>query len=262
MGALSRSVLTGQDTAEAIVTRLRETFGPAGGRAAGADGPRVGDRRCDRCGRAGRPGRRRDTRVTVDDTHVIVLCGAPLRASDQRVLEAFAVQTSLVLEYRRLRERDDGPPPWSGRTRPDGACCAPSPTTCARRWPRCGPPSTACSWAGSRRRTGELVAVGGDSADQLEALIDNLLDLSRVQTGLVHPVLRDAAWRRSLPLAVAGQPPGRSPSRWTRHAARTHRLRPARARRRQPGRATRSGSRRGNAGEPVRVLAHATRAWR
>ena len=38
---------------------------------------------------------------------MLVLCGGPLRASDQRVLEAFAVQTGLVLEYRRLRERDD-----------------------------------------------------------------------------------------------------------------------------------------------------------
>ena len=45
--------------------------------------------------------------MQVDDDHVIVLCGSPLRATDQRVLEAFAVQTGLVLEYRRLRERED-----------------------------------------------------------------------------------------------------------------------------------------------------------
>ena len=31
----------------------------------------------------------------------------PLRATDQRVLEGFAVQTGLVLEYRRLREREE-----------------------------------------------------------------------------------------------------------------------------------------------------------
>ena len=107
MGSLSRSVLTGQDTAEAIVERLREVFGQravsllAAGRGGGwvvlaasgeapACAPDEGD-----------------TRVTVDDRHVLVLCGDPLRASDQRVLEAFAVQASLVLEYRRLRERED-----------------------------------------------------------------------------------------------------------------------------------------------------------
>ena len=45
--------------------------------------------------------------MRVDDAHVICLRGEPLRATDQKVLEAFAVQTSLVLEYRRLRERDE-----------------------------------------------------------------------------------------------------------------------------------------------------------
>ena len=106
LGALSRSVLTGQDTAEAIVERVRETFGqrsvvllrrtPSGWvRLAGAgigyaDSPEAGT-----------------TQVSADDEHVIVLVGDPLRAADQRVLEAFAVQTSLVLEYRRLREHAD-----------------------------------------------------------------------------------------------------------------------------------------------------------
>ena len=107
MGALSRSVLTGQDTAEAIVERLRETFGQDAvsllergpgrldGRwpSSGAPAPSTPDEG--------------DTRVQVDDDHVLALCGAPLRATDQRVLEAFAVQTGLVLEYRRLREREE-----------------------------------------------------------------------------------------------------------------------------------------------------------
>ncbi len=103
--------------------------------AVGADRPghRRGDRRagCARrsartpspCSSAGRRGldgagrrrapraRRPPTRATpgsrVDDDHVLALCGEPLRATDQRVLEAFAVQTGLVLEYRRLREREE-----------------------------------------------------------------------------------------------------------------------------------------------------------
>ena len=44
--------------------------------------------------------------VVVDDDHLLVLRGDPLRAGDRRVLEAFGIQTSLVLEYRRLRERE------------------------------------------------------------------------------------------------------------------------------------------------------------
>ena len=106
MSALSRSVLTGQDTAEAIVARLRETFGqesvsllakaPTGWLVLASSGGH--------CAQTPDEG---DTRVRVDDDHVLALCGEPLRASDQRVLEAFAVQTSLVLEYRRLKLRDE-----------------------------------------------------------------------------------------------------------------------------------------------------------
>ena len=107
LGGLSRSVLTGQDTAEAIVERLRETFGqdavsllaqgPAGWAVVAVE----------RRTRARPPPTRATPGSRVDDDHVLALCGEPLRASDQRVLEAFAVQTGLVLEYRRLRERDE-----------------------------------------------------------------------------------------------------------------------------------------------------------
>lgn len=106
MGGLSRSVLTGSDTAEAVVGRLRETFGQdavsllsrsaAGWTVVAASGGP--------CASSPDDG---DTRVAVDDDHVLVLCGSPLRATDQRVLEAFAVQAGLVLEYRRLRRREE-----------------------------------------------------------------------------------------------------------------------------------------------------------
>ena len=106
LGALSRSVLTGQDTADAIVERLRETFAQDSVSLLEEGPGRLDRARVDR-GLAGRHPDEGNTRVSVDENHVIVLCGSPLRASDQRVLEAFAVQTGLVLEYRRLRERED-----------------------------------------------------------------------------------------------------------------------------------------------------------
>ena len=59
------------------------------------------------------------------------------------------------------------------------------------------------------------------SAEQLERLIDDLLDLSRLQSGLLHPVLRARSLDEVLPLAVAGHAAGRrtprgrrSPRRW------------------------------------------------
>ena len=74
LGGLSRSVLTGQDTAEAIVERLRETFGqdavallsrgPTGWHVVAASG--------DPCPATPDEG---DSRVRVDDDHVLALCG-------------------------------------------------------------------------------------------------------------------------------------------------------------------------------------------
>ena len=208
MSALSRSVLTGQDTAEAIVERLRETFsqdavsllqkGQAGWVVLASSGAP--------CAATPDEG---DTRVQVDTKHVLALCGEPLRASDQRVLEAFAVQTGLVLEYRRLRERDDR----------------------AANLERAEATSTALLRAVShdlrtplatmRASVDGLLAPGvsdddrlvlvrsvGHSAEQLERLIDDLLDLSRLQSGLIHPVLRSRSLDEVLPLAVAGHDPG------------------------------------------------------
>lgn len=209
MSALSRSVLTGQDTAEAIVARVRETFGQrsvvllrrdeAGGwvRLAGAG-----------LGHADRP-ESGDARVAVDERHVMVLRGDRLRAPDRRVLEAFATQMSLVLEYQRLREHADR----------------------AAALERAEATSTALLRAVSHdlrtplatmraavdgllsgllaeedRRV--LVESAATSVDQLERLIDNLLDLSRVEAGLVHPTMESVSLEEVLPMALIGQPAG------------------------------------------------------
>lgn len=220
MSALSRSVLTGQDTAEAIVTRLKETFGqdavsllertPAGWSVLAATG--------EPCAATPDEG---DTRVRVDDDHVLALCGSPLRAGDQRVLEAFGVQTGLVLEYRRLRAREEKAAALEGaeatstallravshdlrtplatmRASVDGLVAGT--LRAADEDPDAGDLSV------EDRR--ELVASVASSTEQLERLIDNLLDLSRLQSGLLHPVLVARSLDEVLPLAVSGHPPG------------------------------------------------------
>jgi len=206
LGALSRSVLTGQDTAEAIVERLREVFGqesasllargPAGWTVVASSGssPAVDPDAA-------------DTRVQVDDDHVITLRGSALRATDQRVLEGFAVQTGLVLEYRRLREREERA---AALERAEATS-----TSVLRavshdlRTPlatmRASVDGLVSGSLGEADRA-ELVAAVDSSTEQLERLIDNLLDLSRLESGLVHPVLRDRSLEEILPLAVAGQP--------------------------------------------------------
>ena len=207
MSGLSRSVLTGQDTAEAIVERLRETFGqeavslleqgPAGWVVLASSGAP--------CAATPDEG---DTRVRVDDRHVLALCGEPLRASDQRVLEAFAVQTGLVLEYRRLRERDERA---ANLERAEATSTA---LLRAVSHDLRTPLATMRASVDGLLAAGvsdddrqELVRSVAHSAEQLERLIDDLLDLSRLQSGLIHPVLRTRSLDEVLPLAIAGHGP-------------------------------------------------------
>jgi two-component system sensor histidine kinase KdpD len=53
-----------------------------------------------------------------------------------------------------------------------------------------------------------LVGTLEESTARLERLIDNLLDLSRLQTGSVRPVLRATSLDEVVPFAVEGYPPG------------------------------------------------------
>ncbi|WP_370250350.1 DUF4118 domain-containing protein [Nocardioides sp.] len=210
MSSLSRSVLTGADTAEAITARVREVFAQRSVSLLGRVPPGVGawqvvassgpDHACSPD--AG------DTRVRVDDDHVLCLRGEPLRASDQRVVEAFAVQTSLVLEYRRLREREQRAAALEGAQATSTALLRA--VSHDLRTPlatiRAAVEGLVGGVEGADRA--ELVTTLATSTDALEALIGNLLDLSRLESGLVAPVLRERSLDEVLPLAVAGHPPG------------------------------------------------------
>jgi two-component system sensor histidine kinase KdpD len=149
--------------------------------------------------------------VPVDDEHVLALCGSPLRAGDQRVLEAFGVQTGLVLEYRRLRAREDAAAALEGAEATSTALLRAvshdlrTPLATMRASVD-GLVLAAGDVPEEDRR--ELVSAVAGSVEQLEHLIDNLLDLSRVQSGLLHPVLVARSLEEVLPLAVSGHPDG------------------------------------------------------
>ena len=207
LGALSRSVLTGADTAEAIVVRLRETYAQdsvsllertgAGWSVVASAGPALPTPE------AG------DTRVSVDEDHLLVLGGAPLRAGDRRVLEGFAVQTGLVLEYRRLRRREEEAAALEGAEATSTAVLRA--VSHDLRTPlatmRAAVDGLVSPGLGVEDRA-SLVDAVDTSTEQLERLIDNLLDLSRLQSGLMHPVLVPRSLDEVLPLAVAGHAPG------------------------------------------------------
>lgn len=201
LAALSQSVLTGADTAEAICARVRDAFGqdevvleeraPAGwvrlaAAGAGHDGPAAG------------------SGVAVDDTHRLVLRGPAVPARDRRLLEAFAVQAGLVLEYRRLRDRDQ---------RTAALESAQSTSTALLRavshdlrtplaTVRAGVDAL-LTGPGPEDRA-ELLGTVAGASDRLEHLVDDLLDLSRVQSGLVRARVEPRSLEEVLPLAVAG----------------------------------------------------------
>ncbi|WP_445255522.1 DUF4118 domain-containing protein [Nocardioides aurantiacus] len=208
MGSLSRSVLTGQDTAEAIVERLREVFGQEAVAllARGDAGWTVVAAAGATCPTSPEEG---DTRVAVDEDHVLVLRGVALRATDQRVLEGFAVQTSLVLEYRRLRDREDRA---VALERADATSTALLRAVSHDLRTPLAVVRTAVDGLGDPRLDEadrrELVGEVDAATGRLERLIDDLLDLSRLETGLLRPVVEPTSLEEILPPAVAGAPPG------------------------------------------------------
>jgi len=208
LASLSQSVLTGQDTAEAIVDRLRETFGQDAVALLTRSGTGWSVLATSGTDPATAP-EVADSSVQVDADHVLALRGHPLRATDQRVLEGFAVQTGLVLEYRRLREQENRATALERAEATSTAILRA--VSHDLRTPLATMRTAVDGLTGDRLGPADrrvLTEALRQSVDQLQWLIDNLLDLSRLQTGLLRPVLRTLSLEEVLPLAVAGHPPG------------------------------------------------------
>ena len=206
---VARSVLEGEDTAESLVARVRETFTLESVALLARDGSRWRTVATSGTDPAPSP-EAADTVAAVDPTRVLALRGHALPAGGRSVLEAFATQAGNLLEYRRLREQADQArvleqtettrtallaavshdlrtPLATIRTAIDGLL-APDITLGAAD-------------------TADLTRTVADATARLERLIDNLLDLSRLQTGSVVPVLRSASLDEIVPLATEGLTP-------------------------------------------------------
>lgn len=210
LASVTRAVLTGDDTADALVARLRETFTlravsllertGAGWVVLASDGAEPPETPDDAA-----------AVVTVDETRVLALEGRVLPASDRRVLDAFASQVGAVLEQTRLRraaeqarvlEEAD-----ATRTALLAAVSHDLRTPLATIRASVDALTATDLHLAAADRTA-LVDTLGDATGRLERLIDNLLDLSRLATGSVAPVLRDASLDEIVPLAVEGSPHG------------------------------------------------------
>jgi len=220
LAALSRSVLSGEDTAQAVVNRIATTFGQAEVRLEERAGPRTpwvvlaatvrdvpvppsGRTRPPRAGRTDAGGEQ--TVVAIDDDHRLVLTGRALPASDRQALEAFGTQAGIVLEHRRLREQ-------AAQARVLEQAEATRTALLAAVLHDLRTPLASIRTAVDGLTMPDVVLDDEDAevlertlreaTGRLERLIDNLLDLSRLQTGSVRPVLRATSLEEVVPVAV------------------------------------------------------------
>ena len=152
-----------------------------------------------------------DVSVDAGPGLVMALSGAPLPASDRRMLDAFAAQAAAVLERNRLSARAAD----ATRLRETDAVRTALIAAVSHdlRTPLAGIKAsistlqdTTLPLADADRT--DLLDNAAEAADRLDSLLANLLDLSRIQTGAVRPIVESVSLDEVLQRALRGLPDG------------------------------------------------------
>ncbi|MFF4324997.1 ATP-binding protein [Streptomyces sp. NPDC001591] len=207
---LAGSVLRGEDSLDALLERLRETFAMQSvvllERASEVDpwstAASVGT------GTVLRP-EDADVDLPIGDNMALALTGRVLPAEDRRVLGAFAAQAAVVLDRQRLVGEARKSRELAEANRIRTALLAA--VSHDLRTPLAGIKASVTSlrsddveW--SEADKAELLEGIEDGADRLAALIGNLLDMSRLNTGTVVPLIRETDLDEVVPMALGGVP--------------------------------------------------------
>jgi two-component system sensor histidine kinase KdpD len=210
---LAGNVLRGETRLEELLERVRETFGME----SAALLERASDVEPWTCaGRAGlgppveRP-EDADVDMPVGDHMALALTGRVLPAEDRRVLAAFAAQAAVVLDRRRLREEADRARTLAEGNRIRTALLAA--VSHDLRTPLAGIKAAVSSLrsddvAWSEEDRAAFLEGIEEGADRLDHLVGNLLDMSRLQTGTVTPIIREIDLDEVVPMALGGVPDG------------------------------------------------------
>jgi two-component system sensor histidine kinase KdpD len=209
LAVLAGSVLRGEDALPAMLERVRETFS--------LTGVSLLEERTDgswervECAGDCPPAdpEEADAAVPAGEGLVLAMAGRDLTASDLRVLGAVAVQARTVLERDRLRREAN-----QGRKDRDRAAFRTALLAAVShdlRTPLAGIKAGISSLRStdvelSTEDQAELLATVEASADRLQALVDNLLDMSRLDAGVVEPVLDEVDVDEVVPGALSNVP--------------------------------------------------------
>jgi len=185
------SILRGQDSLDALLERIRESFGMRSAclleREGGGSGPTAEWTVVASSGEspACRP-EDADVNVPVSDTLSLSLAGRPLPASDRRVLGAFASYAAVALEQQRLAAEAEAAKPIAAADKMRTALLAA--VSHDLRTPLASAKAAVTSLRSPDVRwdaadTEELLATADESLDRLTHLVENLLDMSRLQAG-------------------------------------------------------------------------------
>jgi two-component system, OmpR family, sensor histidine kinase KdpD len=198
------SVLRGQQALAAVLDRVREAFGMESvtllERVPGTAGaPRRATAAWAAVASSGEPALTRpedaDTDVAVADTLTLALRGRTLPATDRRVLGAFAAYAAAALEQQRLTAEAEAARPIAEADKMRTALLAAvshdlrSPLASAKAAVT-SLRSRDIQWAAEDHD--ELLATADESLDKLSYLVDNLLDMSRLQAGALSVFPRPA----------------------------------------------------------------------
>ncbi|MFB6705317.1 ATP-binding protein [Streptomyces sp. NPDC056333] len=207
---LAGSVLRGETTLDALLDRVRETFAMESvallerrsdvdpWTCAGSVGPAPVSRPEDA-----------DVDMPVGDHMALALSGRVLPAEDRRVLGAFAAQAAVVLDRQRLvGEAEEARRLAEGNRIRTALLAAVSHDL---RTPLSAIKAAVTSLrsddvAWSEADEAELLEGIENGADRLDHLVGNLLDMSRLQTGTVTPLIREIDLDEVVPMALGGVP--------------------------------------------------------
>ena len=146
------------------------------------------------------------THATADDDHDLVIVGAPVPADRQRLLAAFATHAGAILQRRALQQTAGEAAALARDSSARTALL--SAVSHDLRTPLAGIKAAIGSLRSSEvtfsaEDEAELEAAIEDSADRLDALIGNLLDMSRLQAGALVASPRPVDLGEVVPAAVA-----------------------------------------------------------